>query len=79
MAIAAYSTSSLAPANDNPKPRGCTWTQIIRAMATVSPDCERSAWMARKKGWSAQQYVDRMIEAYYGPVSSFGDMPAAQG
>ena len=65
-AIATAPTSLPTVANDNTKPRSCTWTSIIRAMAKVSPDCERSAWMARKKGCSAQQYVDRMIAAYEG-------------
>lgn len=59
-------TAPAAVANDNIKPRSCTWTMIIRAMAKVGPDCERSAWMARKKGWTAQQYVDRMVAAYEG-------------
>ena len=52
-----------AAANDNGKPRACTWTAIIKAMRTVHPSAERAAWMARKRGWTASQFVDRMIEA----------------
>lgn len=52
-----------AAANDNGKPRACTWTAIIKAMSTVSPDCERAAWTARQRGWTASQFVDRMIAA----------------
>lgn len=56
-------TAPYVAANDNGKPRGCTWTAIIKAMRTVSPAAERAAWMGRRQGWTAAQFVDRMIAA----------------
>lgn len=54
-------------ANDNTTSRApCTWSRLIKVMATVGPEAEASVWSARKRGWTAQQYVDRMVAAYDG-------------
>ena len=62
MASPALITSApFAHSNDNTKSRACTWAQIIAAMRTISVGCERAAWLGRSKGWTAQQFVNRML------------------
>lgn len=55
-------------ANDNTTSRApCTWTRLIKVMGTVGPEAEASVWNARKRGWTAQQYIERMVAAYSSP------------
>lgn len=67
MAAPASTTPAHLPANDNVQGRApCTWTRLIKTMSKVGPEAEASVWSARKRGWTAQQYVDRMVAAYDG-------------
>lgn len=60
MAALAFASPSVSA----PTKRPCTWTAIIVAMRTVSPQCEMVAWQGRRAGLSAERFVELAIIAW---------------